>query len=918
MSSKHRSRLRSGIWLFALLLGASHLLRALRGEPDFIEPGSYLHAVEVPVFDREGLHEGSASPGEEPETVKIVLEEFGPPLSGSRGGVAAPLERRPVVLLHGSPGRRNDLAGVAEVLGAKRATVRPDLPGFGRSTRHVPDYSVFAHAHYVRALCDELGIDRFHVVGFSMGGGVAIALTELCPERVVSVTLLAAIGVQEHELLGSYELNHLIHGLQLSVLWGLHEFFPHFGLLDQSILSVQFARNFFDTDQRPLRGMLEAWEGPLSILHGPTDVLVPLAAAEEHARIVPQAELALFDGGHFIPFVEARAAGEHLDDFFDRVEAGTAPTRATADPARIARSREPFDPMAVPAVSGFGLVFFGILIMLATLVSEDLTCIAVGMLVEQGRIGFWPGVTACVLGIYMGDLLLFLAGRWIGRGTLHRAPLRWFLNEQRVRSSSAWLERRGPLVIFLSRFLPGARLPTYFASGILRTSFWSFSLWFALAAMLWTPILVWISGQIGGAITDRVRFLEENLLTGLAVSLAVVFVLLKIVRPLLSRRGRRELVGKWKRVRNYEFWPLWVFYLPVVFYCAWRALLERRLLAFTAANPGIPHSGVIGESKTRILELVQASAPEVVPAMEALPAEVPAGERKGRVLAFLERHGLDLPVVVKPDVGERGEGVRIVRAEAELDELFAGRGGPAREGAWIVQRFVEGVEYGLFYAREPDQEVGELFSITRKDLPRVVGDGVHGLGELVLRDPRTVAQAAFLLEKNEGRLEWVAEAGEVVVLGDIGSHCRGTLFTDGAPVRTPELEAALDRVASRIPGFHLGRFDVKSPDEASLRSGRFQVIELNGVTSEAGEAYDPRYSVFQAWGKIMGQWRRSYRIGAMNARRGARVTGVVELLSLLLLGGSDPGPSGGQAAAQPEDGDPGAPAPDSPRMHSPG
>ena len=328
MSSRRRSRLRSGFVLFALLLGASHLLRTLRVEPDFIEPGSYLHALEVPVFDREGLHDGSASSGEAPDTVKVVLEEFGPPISGSRGGVAAQLGRLPVVLLHGSPGRRNDLAGVAEVLGAKRATVRPDLPGFGRSTRHVPDYSVYAHAHYVRALCDELGIDRFHVVGFSMGGGVAIALTELCPERVVSVTLLAAIGVQEHELLGSYELNHLIHGLQLSALWGLHELFPHFGLLDQSILSVQFARNFFDTDQRPLRGMLEAWQGPLSILHGPTDVLVPLAAAREHERIVPQAELKLFDGGHFIPFVEARAAGEHLDDFFDRVEAGTAPTRA--------------------------------------------------------------------------------------------------------------------------------------------------------------------------------------------------------------------------------------------------------------------------------------------------------------------------------------------------------------------------------------------------------------------------------------------------------------------------------------------------------------------------------------------------------------------------------------------------------------
>ncbi len=888
MKKRPRSRLRDGVILFALLLGASHLLRALRGQPDFIEPGSFLHAVEVPLFDRDGLYDNPDTLGEYPDKAKIVLEEFGPRLSGDPGDPGAPGGNMPVVLLHGSPGRRNDLAGVAEVLGVKRPTVRPDLPGFGRTTRYVPDYSIYAHARYVVAMCDELGIDRFHVVGFSMGGGVAIALTELCPERIESLTLLAAIGVQEHELLGAYDLNHLIHGLQLSALWGLHELFPHFGLLDQSILSVQYARNFFDTDQRPLRGMLEAWQGPLAILHGPTDVLVPIAAALEHERIVPQAELTLFDGGHFIAFKQAEAAGKYLDDFFDRVEAGTATTRSTAAAERIARSQEAFDPSAVPAVSGFGLVFFGILIALATLVSEDLTCIAVGALVGQGRIGFVPGVIACILGIYIGDVLLFLAGRWIGRGTLHRAPLKWFLSEERVARSSAWLERRGPLVIFLSRFLPGARLPTYFASGILRTSFWRFSLWFALAAILWTPILVWVSGRIGGALTDRVRFLEENLLMGLVVTLAVVFVMVKFVRPLLSRRGRGEMVGKWKRVRHYEFWPLWAFYIPIVAYCAWRGLVERKFLAFTAVNPGMPHSGVIGESKTDILEGIARVRPEVVPAMETLSAAASPSERMRCARAFMEEHTLDFPIVIKPDVGERGAGVRVLSDEAQLEEAFANSrvgsvsSDPTR-GTWILQEFLPGVEYGLFYSREAEAEEGEIFSITKKALPRVVGDGQHALGVLILRDKRTVAQAPYLLDKNKDRLELVPAAGETVLLGDIGSHCRGTRFSDGEAVRTPELEAALERVAGSIPGFHFGRFDVKSPDEKALRRGDFKIIELNGVTSEAGDAYDPDKNVFQAWGTIMGQWRRAYRIGAENARRGARVTGVAALFSLVFL-----------------------------------
>jgi membrane protein DedA with SNARE-associated domain len=106
---------------------------------------------------------------------------------------------------------------------------------------------------------------------------------------------------------------------------------------------------------------------------------------------------------------------------------------------------------------------------LSTFVSEDLTCAAVGALVGQGRLGFLPGALACFAGIFVGDLLLFLTGRYLGAFALARAPLRWFLSPERVAHCGAWLERRGPLVIFLTRFLPGTRLPTYFASGALGT-----------------------------------------------------------------------------------------------------------------------------------------------------------------------------------------------------------------------------------------------------------------------------------------------------------------------------------------------------------------------------------------------------------------------------------------------------------------
>lgn len=90
----------------------------------------------------------------------------------------------------------------------------------------MPDYSLATHADYVVQLLDKLGIERAHLVGFSMGGGVAIELAHRHPERAASLTLLASIGVQEFELFGDYALNRSVHAVQLGALWALHRLLP--------------------------------------------------------------------------------------------------------------------------------------------------------------------------------------------------------------------------------------------------------------------------------------------------------------------------------------------------------------------------------------------------------------------------------------------------------------------------------------------------------------------------------------------------------------------------------------------------------------------------------------------------------------------------------------------------------------------
>jgi len=826
-----------------LLLLASHLARAVR-EPAVVPEA--LSVARVPAIDRDEVG---------PDLARLTYRD-----SGGSGPV--------VLLLHGSPGSSRDFRGAAPALEEEFRVLVPDLPGFGYSEASVPDYSTRAHARYALALLDELGIDRAHWVGYSMGGGVAIDAARLAPERVSSLTMLSALGVQEFELLGNYEMNHGLHALLLGAAWCLQEGFPHFGLLRGGFSPRAFARNFFDTDQRPLRAGLEGFDGPAFVLHGAADSLVPLEAAQEHARLLPQAELEVADGGHMMLFTDGAFVGERLSAFIREVESGVAPTRAAADSARLAAAAVPLEDLDLPPWEGMALALAMLFLAGATLISEDLTCIGAGALVSQGRIELGPAALACFLGIYTGDVLLYLLGRFVGRSILHRAPLRWFLNARDVESSSRWFTEKGAAVIGISRFLPGARLPTYFAAGLLHTSFAKFALLFAFFAAIWTPILVWLSATLGTEITRSVKWMDEHRWMALAVTVGVLLFLLKGVLPLFSHRGRRLLLGRLRRWTRYEFWPPWLFYLPVVAYAFLLALRHRSLFVFTSANPAIPAGGFIGESKSEILRGLS-SAGDAVARWTLVPS---AGDRRAVARAFLAENALSYPVVLKPDVGQRGDGVVIAADELELENALE-----ENRGALILQEFVDGPEFGVFYVRRPREERGRVFAITRKTLPRVEGDGQRTLEELILDDERAVCVARTYLRANATRLYDVPPAGESVPIASLGTHCLGAIFSEGEDLRTPALEAEVDRISRVYEGFYFGRYDVRAESEEALRAGEFRIIELNGVTSEATNIYDARSSLGEAYRVLFEQWRLAFEIGAANRARGHASSGALEL-----------------------------------------
>ncbi len=138
-------------------------------------------------FEKEAVEGGAAK-------VEPVTEQVGGrPIRYLSVGEG---EGLPVVLIHGYGGDLDNFLFNTPALAAARRVVALDLPGHGGSVKDVGDGNLKTLGAAVTDLMDHLGLDRAHLVGHSMGGGIALLLALKHPDRVASVTTLngAAYG----------------------------------------------------------------------------------------------------------------------------------------------------------------------------------------------------------------------------------------------------------------------------------------------------------------------------------------------------------------------------------------------------------------------------------------------------------------------------------------------------------------------------------------------------------------------------------------------------------------------------------------------------------------------------------------------------------------------------------------------------
>ncbi|MBA4849265.1 hypothetical protein [Emticicia sp. BO119] len=325
------------------------------------------------------------------------------------------------------------------------------------------------------------------------------------------------------------------------------------------------------------------------------------------------------------------------------------------------------------------------------------------------------------------------------------------------------------------------------------------------------------------------------------------------------------------KIFNYEYWSWWVFYLPMTPYWIFQAIRARSLTYFTAVNPSIEAGGFYGEHKSEILKYIPT---EYLPATVYISPETDFDE----VLSALQLHKLNFPVIAKPNVGERGTLVVKILTEAQLKIYHE-----SIKADYLIQEFIEyPIELGVLFSRMPNQQSGQVSSVTLKEFLSITGDGKSTIEELILNSTRARFQLETLRNKLGEEIKEVLPANEKRILEPIGNHCRGTKFVNANHLINEQLHKVFTKIAMPFEGFYYGRFDMKVASYEDLYAGKnIRILELNGVSSDPGHIYDPRYYLWQAYRDLGWHWNRVAEISIENQKRGVKPLPLKEIIQIV-------------------------------------
>jgi len=241
------------------------------------------------------------------------------------GGVGEAL-----VILHGGGDGSNAWLQNAKKLSRHYNVYIPDMPGFGRSQTMTDSFNLTDFVKFVEDFTHGLGLERFHLVGHSIGGCIALHYAFQSPHKVIRLALVSSFCLGKEVALWVRLLSSVVFRKSLgepaiaimkAVKWLVSLFWAPFKFVQLiTRLKVDIGRTI-----TTLRGQTIVLNSQLSKLMVPTllvwgakDGIVPASHALAAAQLIPNSQLKLFENcGHNVHRQKADEFSELLLKFFD-------------------------------------------------------------------------------------------------------------------------------------------------------------------------------------------------------------------------------------------------------------------------------------------------------------------------------------------------------------------------------------------------------------------------------------------------------------------------------------------------------------------------------------------------------------------------------------------------------------------------
>ena len=249
----------------------------------------------------------------------------------------------PVVLIHGHPATAYDWDPMLHELAVRgRRAIAYDRVGYGRSDgRTDGNYTVAANADELLALLEALNLEHVELVGWSYGGGTAIAAARKDPSRIDRLVLIGSVGpgIEQREAPPAWAqailqgpalswmarvppLGRRVQAMMTGVAFSPEGITP--GYLDQlaANFSAPHTLQTFRSEGGDLGGAAPIDPAPVSlpilVIHGEGDHLVPVAVGRTLAARAPHAQLWLVpNAGHMLPLTRTGQLADRIAAFGD-------------------------------------------------------------------------------------------------------------------------------------------------------------------------------------------------------------------------------------------------------------------------------------------------------------------------------------------------------------------------------------------------------------------------------------------------------------------------------------------------------------------------------------------------------------------------------------------------------------------------